>query len=198
MEFRFKEVPWEASLFFIGWIWLGLSMFGMTLVNMFVPKLNLYHFVVGMIYLFPMIVIGFKTVKNRNITGLPLFICSGIVGVWAILLHMKMNLGHVYEFFPGQIQETVMLILLLVAVPLSYYVFARSVGCKDTRNMKVLKIFPVVAFFIIVITKILGISYYGMANYVLLFSFLLLIGPLLGGLYIWEIMSNVQFKNYTT
>lgn len=160
MEFRFKEVPWEASLFFIGWIWLGLSMFGMTLVNMFVPKLNLYHFVVGMIYLFPMIVIGFKTVKNRNITGLPLFICSGIVGVWAILLHMKMNLGHDYEFFPGQIQETVMLILLLVAVPLSYYVFARSVGCKDTRNMKVLKIFPVVAFFIIVITKILGISYY--------------------------------------
>ncbi len=64
--------------------------------------------------------------------------------------------------------------------------------------MKALKIFPVVAFFIIVITEILGISYYGMANYVLLFSFLLLIGPLLGGLYIWEIMSNIQFKNYTT
>ena len=47
MKFRFKEVPWEASLFFIGWIWLGLSMFGMTLVNMFVPELNLYHLVVG-------------------------------------------------------------------------------------------------------------------------------------------------------
>jgi len=93
MDFRFKEMPWEASLFFIGWIWLGLSMFGMTLVNMFVPKLNLYHFFVGLIYLFPMIVIGFKTAKNRNISGLPLFICSGILGVWAILLHMKMNLG---------------------------------------------------------------------------------------------------------
>lgn len=194
MEFRFKEVPWEASLFFIGWIWLGLSMFGMTLVNMFVPKLNLYHFVVGVIYLFPMIVIGFRTAKNRNLTGLSLFICSGIVGIWAILLHMKMNLGQDYEFFPDQIQEAVMLILLLVAVPLSYYVFARSVGCKDTRNMKALKIFPVVAFFIIVITEILGISYYGMVNYVLLFSFLLLIGPLLGGLYIWEIIHSSSVK----
>ena len=191
MKFRFKEVPWEASLFFIGWIWLGLSMFGMTLVNMFVPELNLYHLVVGMIYLFPMTVIGFKTIKNRNITGLPLFICSGIVGVWAILLHMKMNLGRDYEFFHGQIQETVMLILLLVAVPLSYYIFARSVGCKDTRNMKILKIFPVVAFFIIIIIELLGISYYGMVNSVLLFSFLLLIGPLLGGLYISEIVPSI-------
>jgi hypothetical protein len=197
MEFRFREVPWESSLFFIGWIWLGLSMFGMTLVNMFVPKLNLYHFVAGMIYLFPVIVVGFKIVKNRNLIGLPLFVCSGIIGAWAILLHMKMNLGYNYEFFPGQIQKTVMLLLLLVAVPLSYYVFARSVGCKDTRNMKALKIFPVIAFFIIFITEILGISYYEVANYVL-FSFLLLIGPLLGGLYIWEIMSNIQFKNYTT
>lgn len=191
MKFRFKEVPWEASLFFIGWIWLGLSMFGMTLVNMFVPELNLYHLVVGMIYLFPMTVIGFKTIKNRNITGLPLFICSGIVGVCAILLHMKMNLGRDYEFFHGQIQETVMLILLLGAVPLSYYIFARSVGCKDTRNMKVLKIFPVVAFFIIIIIELLGISYYGMVNSVLLFSFLLLIGPLLGGLYISEIVPSI-------
>lgn len=191
MKFRFKEVPWEASLFFIGWIWLGLSMFGMTLVNMFVPELNLYHLVVGMIYLFPMTVIGFKTIKNRNINGLPLFICSGIVGVCAILLHMKMNLGRDYEFFHGQIQETVMLILLLGAVPLSYYIFARSVGCKDTRNMKVLKIFPVVAFFIIIIIELLGISYYGMVNSVLLFSFLLLIGPLLGGLYISEIVPSI-------
>lgn len=198
MKFIFKKVPWEASLFFIGWIWLGLSMFGMTLVNMFVPKLNLYHFVVGLIYLFPTITIGFKIVKNRNITGSPLLICSGIVGVWAILMHMKMNLGQDYGFFSGQIQETVMLILLLVAVPLSYYIFARSIGCKNTRSLKVFKIFPVVAFFIIVITEILGIRYYGMVNSVLLFSFLLLIGPLLGGLYIWEIVSNIQFKNSTT
>ena len=80
-------------------------MFGMTLVKIFVPKLNLYHFVVGVIYLFPIIVIGFKIVNNRNITVLPLFICSGIVGVWAILLHMKMNLGHDYEFFSGPIQK---------------------------------------------------------------------------------------------
>jgi hypothetical protein len=102
-----------------------------------------------------------------------------------------MNLGRDYEFFHGQIQETVMLILLLVAVPLSYYIFARSVGCKDTRNMKVLKIFPVVAFFIIIIIELLGISYYGMVNSVLLFSFLLLIGPLLGGLYISEIVPSI-------
>ena len=181
-----------GGISFLYWlVWLGLSMFGMTLVNMFVPELNLYHLVVGMIYLFPMTVIGFKTIKNRNINGLPLFICSGIVGVCAILLHMKMNLGRDYEFFHGQIQETVMLILLLVAVPLSYYIFARSVGCKDTRNMKVLKIFPVVAFFIIIIIELLGISYYGMVNSVLLFSFLLLIGPLLGGLYISEIVPSI-------
>ena len=144
-----------------------------------------------MIYLFPMTVIGFKTIKNRNINGLPLFICSGIVGVCAIILHMKMNLGRDYEFFHGQIQETVMLILLLGAVPLSYYIFARSVGCKDTRNMKILKIFPVVAFFIIIIIELLGISYYDMVNSVLLFSFLLLIGPLLGGLYISEIVPSI-------
>jgi len=90
-----------------------------------------------------------------------------------------------------------MLVLLLVAVPLSYYIFARSIGCKNTRSLKVFKIFPAVAFFIIAITEILGIRYYGMVNSVLLFSFLLLIGPLLGGLYIWEIMSNIQFKNST-
>ena len=116
MEFRFKEVPWEASLFFIGWVWLGWSMFGMTLINMLEPELNLYHFVVGAVYLFPMSVIGFKMVRDRNIGGLPLFICSGIVGVWAIVLHLKMNMGIDYGFYSGRITEIVSMVLLLVAL----------------------------------------------------------------------------------
>jgi hypothetical protein len=90
MEFNFKEVPWEASLFFIGWIWLGWSMFGMTVVNMLVPELDIiYHFIAGAVYLFPMSVIGYKIVRNRNVGGLPLLICSGMVGIEAIIICVR-------------------------------------------------------------------------------------------------------------
>ena len=188
MEFRSKEVPWEASLFFIGWIWLGCSMFGMTLVNMLGPELDIYHFVVGAVYLFPMSVIGFKMVRDRNIGGLPLFICSGVVGVWAIVLHLKMNLGVDHGFYSGGITEIVSMVLLLVAVPVSFYIYARSVGCENSRNLKALLVFPVFVVLFLVVTGIFGDS--GGFNAALLFSFLFVLGPVLGGLYIREIMSK--------
>ena len=190
MEFRLKGMPWEASLLFIGWIWLGWSMFGMTLVNMLVPNLNIYHLIVGAVYLFPMPVIGYKMVRDRNVGGLPLLICSGIVGIWAIALHMKMNIGYNCEIYFGQASEIVMLVLLLVAVPLSLYIYARSIGRKNNRNMKILIIFPSVAALLLVVINIFGINYYGTINAALLFSFLFVFGPVLGGLYIWEIMSK--------
>jgi hypothetical protein len=57
---------------------------------MLVPELDLiYHFIAGAVYLFPMSVIGYKIVRNRDVGGLPLLICSGMVGIEAIIICVR-------------------------------------------------------------------------------------------------------------
>ncbi|ATU08344.1 hypothetical protein [Methanohalophilus portucalensis] len=189
---RIKEVPWEASLFFIGWIWLGWSMFGMTLANMYLsdPILDIYHLVVGVIYMLPMSVIGFKVFKSRNVAGLPLILCSCVIGVWAIILHSNLNLGFENELYFSQGIAVVMLILLLVAMPVSFYTYARSVGCDNTRNLKIILVFSAINGLVLVYNGLIGA--FGIHSEIigfLFFPFLLVIGPVLGGLYVWEVMS---------
>lgn len=189
----FWEDPWEASLFFIGWIWLGFSMFGMTSANMYLPDsiLNIYHLIVGGIYLLPMFVIMLKVFKGRNVAGLPLFICSGIIGAWAIELHMKMNLGLNYLGQASEILKMALLLVLLVAVPVSFYIYARSVGCNSTRYLKIILGFSAVNGLVLVYNVLFGV--YGIDSElvgILMFSFLLVIGPVLGGLYAREIVEK--------
>lgn len=189
---RIKEVPWEASLFFIGWIWLGWSMFGMTLANMYVsgPILDIYHLIVSVIYMLPMFMIGFKVFKGRNVAGLPLLICSCAIGVWAIILHSNLNLGDENEFYFLQGIAVVMLTLLLVAMPVSFYIYSRSVGCDNTRILKTILVISAINGLILVYNWLVGYGISSELIAILMFSFLLVIGPVLGGLYIWRIMSK--------
>ncbi|MEL4306381.1 hypothetical protein [Methanococcoides sp. LMO-2] len=193
MRSEIKKVPWEASLFFIGWIWLGWSMFGMTLANMYLsdPILDIYHLVIRVIYLLPLFVIGFKVFKSRNIMGLPLIICSGIIGIWAIDLHMKINLGFDYFGQVSEILQMALLLVLLVAVPVSFYIYARSVGCDYTRNLKIILFFSAVNGIVLVYNGLFGT--FGINSELVgiqMFFFLLVLGPVLGGLYIWEVMQR--------
>lgn len=191
---RIKEVPWEASIFFIGWIWLGLSVFGMTLANMYLPNLFLdfYHLIVGVVYLLPMFAIGLKVFKSRNLAGLPLIICSCVIGVLAIMSHSKLNLGIENEFDFLQGIAIVVLTLLLVAMPVSFYIYARSIGCDNTRNLKIILVFSAINGLVLLYNGLS--SSHGVNSElisILMLYFLFVIGPVLGGLYIWELMSRV-------
>ncbi|WP_135612717.1 hypothetical protein [Methanococcoides sp. AM1] len=190
---RIKDLPWEVSLFFIGWIWLGWSVFGMTLANMYLyePILDIYHLIVGVVYLLPMFAIGFKVFKSRNVAGLPLIICSCVIGVLAIISHSKLNLGIENEFDFLQGIAVVLLTLQLVAMPVSFYIYARSIGCDNTRNLKMILVFSAINGLVLVYNGLS--SSHGVNSElisVLMLSFLFVIGPILGGLYIREVMSK--------
>ncbi|ABE52708.1 hypothetical protein [Methanococcoides burtonii] len=193
MRSEIKEAPWEVSLFFMGWIWLGWSVFGMTLANMYLSDqfLDVYHSTIGAIYMLPMLMIGLKVLKGKNVAGLPLFVCSCIIGVLAIISHSKLNLGIENEFDFLQGIAVVLLALQLVAMPISFYIYARSIGCDNTRNLKIILIFSAMNGLVLVFNGLS--SSHGVNSEfisVLMLSFLFVIGPILGGLYIWEVMSK--------
>ena len=197
MELRLKEIPWEASILFIAWIWLGWSMFGMTLINMIDPTLYVYHFIVAGIYLLPMVFTGFKILNNRNASGIPLFIISGFVGLCAILIHLKMNLRLNIDINTLTNIEFFALVIVVV-LPLSFYIYARSVGCKKNIKLQLFPGFAAIALFTLLVSKLLDFYYQATLSFFgyytllssLLFYFLFVIGPVLGGVYIWEIMSK--------
>ncbi|RNI14133.1 hypothetical protein EFE42_05870 [Methanohalophilus sp. RSK] len=193
MELKFKKVPWEASLLFIGWIWLGWSVFGMTLVNMYLPEpiLDIYHLIVGVIYMLPMSLIVFKVFNSRNVAGLPLIICSCVIAFLAIISHSKLNLGVENEFNFLQGIAFMLLTVLLVAMPVSFYIYARSIGCNNTRNLKIILFFSAINGLVLVYNELVvshGVNSELIA--VLMLSFLFVMGPILGGLYIWEVISK--------
>ena len=188
-----KEIPWEASLFFIAWIWLAFSVFGMTLANMYLhkPILDIYHLITGVVYLLPISVIALKVLMNRNVAGLPLIIYSCMIGALAIISHLKLNLGFENEFDFLQGIALLMIILLLVAMPVSFYIYARSLGCDNNRNLKMILILSAINGLIIVYNELFvsqGVNSELMAA--LMFSFLFVTGPIVGGLYIREVMSK--------
>ncbi|NPE29052.1 hypothetical protein HNV12_14025 [Methanococcoides sp. SA1] len=121
-------------------------MFGMTLANMYLSDyiLDIYHPIVGAIYLLPMFVIGFKVFKSRNVVGLPLIICSCVIGVLAIISHSNLNLGVEDKFNFLQRIAAMLLALILVAMPVSFYIYARSIGCENTRNLKLILVFSAI------------------------------------------------------
>lgn len=192
MKVKLREVPLEASIFYIGWIWLGWSMFGMTLVNMLMSGFisNLYHLLVLVIYLLPMLVVGYRSIKQKNIHGVPLIIYSGMVGILAYLMHLKMNLGLTYIQYSGEITEVVVIFLLLVGMPVSFYLFAISSGCENRTKLKILPIFAMLTLFVIFINWMLNLFSHSMVNASLIFYFLFVIGPVLGGVYTWEMISK--------
>ncbi len=191
-----KNIPWEASLLFMGWIWLGWSVFGMTLVNMLLSEplksiINIYHLVVGAVYLFPAALIIFKTIKNRNVAGLPLIICAFVIGYMAIVSHSKLNLGLEVDlsFLKGFV--VILLTLILVAMPLSFYVYALSIGCENTRNLKIILLVCIINALLLVYNQLIG--RYGVDSQLiasLMISFLLVTGPISGGSYIKEVLSK--------
>ena len=190
---RIKEEPWEASLLFMGWIWLGWSVLGMTLVNMYLPEpiIDIYHLIVGVIYILPMSLIVFKVFKSRNVAGLPLIICSCVIAFLAIISHSKLNLGVENEFNFLQGIAFMFLTVLLVAMPVSFYIYARSIGCNNTRNLKIILFFSAINGLVLVGNELIdprGINSELIA--VLMLSFLFVMGPMLGGLYIWEAISK--------
>jgi hypothetical protein len=190
---RIKEEPWEASLLFIGWIWLGWSVFGMTLVNMYLPEpiLDIYHLIVGVIYMLPMSLIVFKVFNSRNVAGLPLIVCSCVIAFLAIISHSKLNLGVENEFNFLQGIAFMFLTVLLVAMPVSFYIYARSIGCNNTRNLKIILFFSAINGLVLVYNELVvshGVNSELIA--VLMLSFLFVMGPILGGLYIWEVISK--------
>jgi hypothetical protein len=190
---KIKEIPWEASLLFIGWIWLGWSVFGMTLVNMYLPEpiLDIYHLIVGVIYMLPMSLIVFKVFNSRNVAGLPLIICSCVIAFLAIISHSKLNLGVENEFNFLQGIAFMFLTVLLVAMPVSFYIYARSIGCNNTRNLKIILFFSAINGLVLVYNELVvshGVNSELIA--VLMLSFLFVMGPILGGLYIWEVISK--------
>ncbi|MDA0524373.1 hypothetical protein [Methanococcoides alaskense] len=190
---RFWEEPLEVSLFFIGWFWLGFSIIGMTLANMYLPDsiLDIYHLIVGVIYLLPMFVIVLKVFKGRNVAGLPLMICSGIIGVYAIVMHMKLNLGVDYLGPLSEILKIVLLLVLLVAVLVSFYIYARSVGCDNTKNLKIILLISAINGLVIVYNVLFG--GYGIRSEsvaIMTILFLFVLEPLLGGMYAREIVER--------
>jgi hypothetical protein len=187
-----QYVPWEATLFFIGWIWLGWSVFGMTLFNisMSEPVIYIYHLIVGIVYLLPMCVAGYKFIKSKNIAVIPLIICSFVIGTLAILSHSKLNLGVYDSFFFLRGFEILLLILVLVAMPVSFYIFARSIGCPNNWNLNILIIVSSINFTVLVYNQLIG--RYGFDSELiagLILSFLFVTGPISGGVYIREVMS---------
>lgn len=189
---KIKVVPWETSLFFIGWVWLGLSVIGMTLANMYLPELilDIYHIIVSVIYILPILVIGFKVVYSRNVAGLPLFICSCVIGAWAIILHSKLNLGIEYELYFLPVVAVMMLTSLLVAMPVSFYIYGRSVGCDNSRNLKMNLVFSLINGLVLVYNELIG--RYDVDSEliaILMGCFLFVIGPVLGILYASDVMS---------
>ncbi|WP_407347421.1 hypothetical protein V7O61_14555 [Methanolobus sp. WCC1] len=202
MNFRFKdtltEIPWEASILFIGWMWLGWSVFGMTLVNMIYPSLYIYHFFVAGIYLLPVVIIGFKILNYRNVSGIPLFAASGFIGLWTILIHLKMNLGLNIGVYTVRNIEFFTTLVLVVILPVSFYIYARSIGCKKNIKLQFFPGFAATALLILLVSKLLDFYYQATFSFFgyyallssLLFYFLFFIGPVLGGVYIKEIMSK--------
>ncbi|MGM0771691.1 MAG: hypothetical protein ACQESU_08825 [Halobacteriota archaeon] len=190
---KIKKIPREASLFLIGWIWLGFSVFGMTLANMCLhePILDIYHLIVGVIYLLPIFAIGLKVLKSRNVAGLPLIIFSCMIGALAIISHSKLNLGFESEFDFLQEIAVLLIILLLVAMPVSFYIYARSLGCDNIRNLKMIFVLSTINGLVIVYNELFdsqGINSGLIAA--LMFSFLFVTGPLAGELYTREVMSK--------
>ncbi|WP_462271968.1 hypothetical protein [Methanohalophilus sp.] len=190
---KIKEIPWEASLFFMGWIWIGWSVFGMTLVNMYLTGsfLDAYHLIIGIIYLLPMFVIGLKVFKYRNVAGLPLILCSFVIGALAIVSHSNINLGTDAEFNFLQETAVVVLTLLLVATPASFYIYARSIGCYNTRCLKLILAFSAINGLVLIYNELIdprGVNSELIS--ILMLSFLFVIGPAFGGIYVWEVMSK--------
>lgn len=204
MKFDFKEMPHEASLFFLPWIWIIVSIFGMTVVNTLFPgndpAQNISHAIAAAIYLFPAVCIGLKIRQNRKIAGLPLFICAVIIGIRSIVFHLRlMNPGMIFDFISAKPDQTevIMMILLTAAVPLSFCMFAQSTGCKEARNMKILKIFGVFDYFALTIIYMTGMTaaFAYSTIPVWLFLYELLISPLLGILYIQMMTVPHRKKN---
>ena len=200
MKYSFKEMPYEASLFFIAWIWLIVSIGGMTVVNGIFPGYgpvqNVCLVIAGIIYLFPAAVVGLKICQSRKIAGLPLFICAVIISIQAIQFHSEISGGPDFDFIlPGKGPQTaaIMMILLTAAVPLSFCMFARSSGYIESRSMKILKIFAVADYFIISVLYVAGMDFYGAAWFIL---YLLFISPVLGVLYIQMMMDIHREKDF--
>ena len=192
MKYSFKEMPYEASLFFIAWIWLIVSIGGMTVVNGIFPGYgpvqNVCLVIAGIIYLFPAAVVGLKICQSRKIAGLPLLICAAIISICAIAVHLRLNVPDFDFGLPVKYEqmEIIMMILLTVAVPLSFCLFAQSAGCRESRNMKILTIFAVSDYFALTAIYLTGMRSAFAYSVIPVWYFLyeLLISPVLGVLYI--------------
>jgi len=100
-------------------------------------------------------VIGFKVFKSRDIAGLPLILCSFVIGALAIVSHSNINLGTDAEFNFLQEIAVVVLTLLLVATPASFYIYARSIGCDNTRNLKLILAFSAINGLVLIYNELI-------------------------------------------
>ncbi len=80
--------------------------------------------------------------------------------------------------------------LLLVAMPVSFYIHALSIGYNNNRNMRLILGASAINGIVLVYNELIGAGIDSELIAFLMLSFLLVIGPVLGMLSIRENMSN--------
>ena len=196
MKFGFKEIPYEASLFFLAWIVIIIFISDFIVcivfpVNTSSQKLSatVQHGIFVIIYLLPTVCVGLKVWQNRKLAGLPLLICAVIIWIEGMTVYLNMFAG-MNVAVPGnpEHREVIRMILLTVAVPLSFCLFARSAGCRECWNMKLLEAFAVSCYFLTTAAYLTGLSssVLGPESIIL---YLLFLSPISGVLYIQMMMA---------